>query len=60
MEEQFVDIERLRRKLKDYYGTAMFSASPMAMMDLAKVEKASAEELFELAQKCGINIDSEE
>ena len=60
MEEQFIDMERLRRKLKDYYGTAMFSASPMAMMDLAKVEKASAEELFELAQKCGINIDSEE
>ena len=50
--------EDLRRKLKDYYGTAMFSGNPMAVMDLSRVENADKEELERLAKKAGIKNDS--
>lgn len=52
-----IDINRLRRDLKDYYGTAMVGGFPMAMMDVSQVERASADELIELAQSCGIDIN---
>ena len=54
--EYEIDISRLRRDLEDYYGTAMFSGFPMAVMDLPKVERMSAQELVELAQKNGIDL----
>ena len=46
-----MDIEQLRKDLKNYYGTAMFGGSPMAMMEISKVEKASEQELVEIAEK---------
>ena len=51
-----IDIDRLRRDMKDYYGTAMFNASPMAVMDLSRVERASDMEIVEMAQKNGIDL----
>ena len=30
-----IDIERLRKDLIDYFGTAMFGVSPIAMMELS-------------------------
>ncbi len=39
------DIERIRAKLKDYYGTGMFTVSPLAMMDVDRVDKLSDEEV---------------
>lgn len=51
-----VDSEQLRKDLKDYYGTAMFGGSPMAMMELSKIEKASEQELIQIAQKNRMNI----
>lgn len=45
----------LRKKLKDYYGTAMFSGNPMAVIDLSRVDSANDEELEKLANKAGIN-----
>lgn len=48
------DVERLRALLKDYYGTAMFNGFPMAVIDLAKVDRMSDEEVIELAYKVGI------
>lgn len=51
-----MDIERLREDLKDYYGTAMASGFPMAMMDLSEVEHASEEELVKKAIQNGMDI----
>ncbi len=44
-------IEELREKLKDYYGAAMVSGMPMAVIDLARVENMSDEEIEKEAQK---------
>ena len=54
--EYEIDVSRLRRDLKDYYGTAMFNGFPMAVMDLSKVERMSDRELVELAQKNGVDL----
>ena len=54
--EYEIDIRRLRRDLEDYYGTAMFSGFPMAVMDVSRVERMSAQELVELAQKNGVDL----
>ena len=56
MYEVEFDIGSLRDDLKDYYGTAMTSGFPMAVVDLAKVENASAQELIDLAQQNGEDL----
>ena len=43
-----IDIDRLRSDLIDYYGTAM-SFYPQAVIDLSKIESASAEQLINTA-----------
>ena len=50
-----IDIAALRKALTDYFGTAM-CCSPMAVMELARVEKAAPEELIEIAEKNGFDI----
>lgn len=47
----------LRKQLKDYYGTAMCSGNPMAVIELSKVETASNAELERLAQQAGIDAN---
>ena len=54
--EYEIDVSRLRRDMEDNYGTAMFNGFPMAVMDLAKVERMSDQELVELAQKKGVDL----
>ena len=54
--EYAIDVERLRRDLKDYYGTALFSASPMAVLDLSRIERASDLEIVEEAQRIGLDL----
>ena len=54
--EYEIDVDRLRRDLKDYYGTAMFNASPLAVMELSKVERASDREIVEMALKNGVDL----
>ncbi len=49
------DDARLRRELEDYFGTAMFSGNPMAMMDLQRVQNASPEELRRIALQNGFD-----
>ena len=44
-----VDIESLRKDLIDYYGSAIFNASPLAIIDLTEVENASDEKLIKIA-----------
>ena len=51
-----IDTDRLRRDLMDYYGTAMFSGFPMAVVDLSRIERASDEELIEIAHKNGVDL----
>ncbi len=50
-----IDVERLRRDLIDYFGTAtgMF---PVAMMELSQVQNASPEMLIEIARKNGFDL----
>ena len=49
-----LDVERLRESLKDYYGTAMFNGFPMAMVGIDRVERASDEELVQMAHRNGV------
>ena len=51
-----LDADGLRKELKNYFGTAIFVASPLAMADYIAVEKADDEELLEIARKNGIDI----
>ena len=50
-----IDVSALRKALTEYFGTAM-CCSPMAVMELARVEKAAPEELIEIAEKNGFDI----
>lgn len=54
--EYEIDVNRLRRDLKDDYGTAAFNGFPMAAMDLFKVERLSDYEIVELALKRGVDL----
>ena len=54
--EVTIDVDRLRRDIKDYYGTAMFNASPISVMDLSQIDRASDLEIIEIAQRNGIDI----
>ena len=51
-----IDITHLRHDLKDYYGTAMFNASPMAIMELSKIEKVSEQKIIEIALEKGFDL----
>lgn len=49
-------VEKLREELKDYYGTAMASGFGMAVLDLAKVDRMTDEEIKDLARKNGMEV----
>ena len=51
-----IDIDDLRRDMMDYYGSAMSSGFPMAVVDLTRVERASGEELVQMAIDAGVDI----
>jgi hypothetical protein len=51
-----IDIDKLRADLVDYFGTAKFNVSPLALIDLSKVENASEEELVQIALKNGFDL----
>ncbi len=51
-----IDDNRLQRDLEDYYGSAMFSGFPMALMELSRVECASGDELVSLTNECGLDL----
>lgn len=44
-----INIEELREDLINYYGTAMFNASPLAIIELSKIQTASDEEVIKTA-----------
>ena len=49
-----IDMEELREKLTDYYGTAMVNGFPMAMADLNGLDRMDDEEIRELAEELGL------
>lgn len=51
-----IDIERLRKDLIDYFGTAMYNSSPLAIIELSKIEKANDNELIQIAIKNNIDL----
>lgn len=51
-----IDIEALRRDLANYFGTAAASGLGPAVLDLARVDSASAEELACIATKQGFDL----
>ena len=55
-----IDYENLRSDLEDYYGTAMFSGTGMAMDDLEKVDRASEDMLIEIAKREKIDLNKYE
>ena len=55
--ERSIDIERLRRDLMDYFGSAMFSGFPMAMVDVMRIESASADTLIRIASENGFDLN---
>ena len=52
-----IDYERLREDLMSYFGAAM-QIYPVAVMDLVKVERATEEQLVELAIQTGFNLSN--
>lgn len=52
-----LDISKLRNDLEDYYGTAMFSGMPMAVVELTQAQTASPRELVDMAQQAGFDLD---
>lgn len=54
--EYEIDVSRLRRDMKDYYGSAMFNGFPIVVIDISKIESMSDFELVELAQKNGVDM----
>lgn len=44
-----IDIEQLRKDLIEYFTSAMFMVSPIALMDLTEVENATDEQVIKIA-----------
>ena len=51
-----IDVSRLRSDLEDYYGTAVFSGLPMAVVELSQAQTASPQELVDMAQRAGFDL----
>lgn len=51
-----INIDKLREDLIDYFGTAMYNASPLAIIELSKVENASPQELINIAIKNNFDL----
>lgn len=49
------DYDKLRKDLTDYFGTAM-PLFPAALMDVAKLETSTNEELVIIAEKNGLDL----
>ena len=51
------NVDAIRDVLEDYYGTAMITASPFAMVDLIDLSNKSDYEILCMAINMGINIE---
>ena len=53
-----IDINKLRKDLIDYFGSAMFNGFPVAMMDLSEIERAGEYRLIEIAKENGFDLNN--
>ena len=51
-----INVDALREYMRDYYGTAMFSGFPVALLDLSDIDSMDPRELCEKAEEMGINL----
>ena len=51
-----IDVDELRDYMIDYCGTAAFSGSPAAVLDVVDIEKMDGYELCEKAEDLGIYL----
>lgn len=51
-----IDIDRLRKDLIEHFTASMFIVSPVALVDLSKVENASDEEVIQIAKDNNFNL----
>ena len=51
-----IDVDELRDYMVDYCGTAAFSDSPAAILDVVDIERMDGYELCEKAEDLGINL----
>lgn len=52
-----MNTEELRQKLLDYVGPAAFSGMSAAFGDILEIENADYDELLEIAERLGVNIE---
>ncbi len=51
-----IDVDKLREDLINYYGSAI-PYYPQAIMDISRIEKASPEELVNIALENGYDLE---
>lgn len=54
--EKNINYRELRQDLMDYFGTAVASGNPMAIIELSKVETATDQQLLQIAIKNGFDL----
>lgn len=52
-----INIEKLRKDLIDYYGTASFNSSQLAIIEMSKIENANNEEIIKIAKENKIDLN---
>ena len=52
-----IDVERLRRDLIDYYGTAIYTINPVAIMDVYRMQNYTDKQIIEHALKLNIDLE---
>ena len=51
-----INVDKLRKYLLDYCGSAMFSGFPAALIDVIDIERADGIELCRIAERLGIDL----
>lgn len=54
--EKMIDVEKLREKLIDYYGTGAAAGMPAMMVEIRDIEKMSEEEVVNKAKMLRFNL----
>lgn len=54
--EKMIDVERLREKMIDYYGTGATAGMPEILMEIRDIEKMSDEEVVNKAKRLSFNL----
>ena len=54
--EKMIDVEKLREKLIDYYGTGAAAGMPAMMVEIRDIEKMSDEEVVNKAKLLKFNL----